>query len=72
MKKDAHELGAVLDLFGLDGNVYIFKLRLCVIEIVLDITRHVSRPIAGLEVLAGKDNDALIMQWMSDFAAYVV
>ena len=50
------------DLFGLNCNVYIFKLCLGVVEIVLDVARHVSRPVAGLEVLAEKDNDALIMQ----------
>ena len=42
------------DLLGLDGNVDVFQLGLGIVEVGLDVTRHVSRPITSLEVLAEK------------------
>ena len=42
------------DLLGLDGNVDVFQLGLGIVEVGLDVTRHVSRPITCLEVLAEK------------------
>ena len=36
------------DLFGLDCNVYVFKLCLRIVEIVLDVARNVAGPIARL------------------------
>ena len=42
------------DLLGLDGNVDVFQLSLGIVEVGLDVTRHVSRPITSLEVLAEK------------------
>ena len=43
------------DLLGLDGNVDVFQLSLGIVEVGLDVTRHVSRPITCLEVLAEKN-----------------
>ena len=42
------------DLLGLDGNVDVFQLGLGIVEVGLDVTRHVSRPITCLQVLAEK------------------
>ena len=42
------------DLLGLDGNVDVFQLSLGIVEVGLDVTRHVSRPITCLEILAEK------------------
>ena len=43
------------DLLGLDGNVDVFQLGFSIVEVGLDVTRHVSRPITSLEVLAEKN-----------------
>ena len=43
------------DLLGLNGNVDVFQLSLGIVEVGLDVTRHVSRPITCLEVLAEKN-----------------
>ena len=43
------------DLLGLNGNADVFQLGFSIVEVGLDVTRHVSRPITCLEVLAEKN-----------------